>query len=80
MLFTLDQINSGVFYNKFHLPFKSWYCEYSNHVRIHDYVNIMINNFPIFVIRRIDNPHSENENMDRYYMIAILGFTKIVTK
>jgi hypothetical protein len=57
---------------------KKWYCEYDGHNRIHDYISIMIDNFPIFVIRKMDNPHSEKENMDRFYMIGILGLTKII--
>lgn len=80
LLVVIDFVNSELFFGKFKLPFKSWYCEYSDHIRIHDYISVMINNFPIFVIRKIDNPHSENADMDRFYMIGIFGFTKIVTK
>lgn len=54
---------------------KKWYNEYSGHIRIHDYFSIMINQFPIFVIRKLDNPHSENGKMDKVILIGILGFT-----
>lgn len=56
---------------------KKWYNEYKGNVRIHDYISIMINQFPIFVIRKMDNPHSEKEDMDRIVMLGVLGFTKI---
>ncbi len=52
-----------------------WYCEYGGHIRIHDYFSIMINQFPILVIRRYDDPHSENENMDMSVHMGILGIT-----
>ena len=57
---------------------KKWYNEYNGHWRIHDYFSLMINQFPIVVIRKMDNPHSENEDMDKIIMIGILGFTKVV--
>ena len=56
---------------------KSWYCEYPNHIRIHDYFSFMINQFPILVIRKLDNPHSENDDMDKIIMIGIFGLTII---
>ena len=55
--------------------FGSWYNEYHGHIRIHDYISIMVNQFPIFVIRRYDNPHSKNEDMDRSVHMGILGFS-----
>ena len=55
---------------------KKWYNEYDGHVRIHDYFSLMINQFPILVIRRLDDPHSRNDNLDKVIMIGILGFTK----
>jgi hypothetical protein len=55
-----------------------WYCEYSGHIRIHDYFNLMVNQFPILVVRRLDNPHSENADMNRIIMIGVFGFTWIV--
>jgi uncharacterized membrane protein len=57
-----------------------WYCEYDNHIRIHDYFSIMIGNFPIIVIRKLDNPHSESDDADRIIIIGILGFTKVIKK
>lgn len=54
-----------------------WYCEYNEHIRIMDYVSIMIYNWPVLVVRKMDNPHSGHEDMDRFYMIGILGFTFI---
>jgi hypothetical protein len=38
----------------------------------------MINNFPIGVVRKMDNPHSENENMDKLVMVGIFGYTFII--
>lgn len=57
---------------------KRLYCEYSGHVRIHDYFSLMINQFPIIVIRRMDNPHSENDNMDKIIIIGIFGLTWVI--
>lgn len=54
---------------------KSWYCEYEGHHRFHDYFSLMINNFPIFVIRRMDNPHSENDHMDKLILLGIIGYS-----
>lgn len=67
-------IDSFLSYTK--LDSLKWYCEYGDRTRIHDYINIMVNNFPIFTIRKLDNPHSENKNLDRVILIGILGFTK----
>lgn len=57
---------------------KTWYNEYEGHWRMHDYFSLMINQFPILVIRRMDNPHSEKENMDKIIMIGFIGFTWII--
>jgi hypothetical protein len=59
---------------------KAWYCEYKNHTRIHDYFNLMINQFPILVIRKLDNPHSSNDNLDAVYSIGVFGFTWNIKK
>lgn len=61
----------------FNFHFGTWYSEYPGHIRMHDYVSIMINQFPIFVIRKLDNPHSENEDMDKVISVGIFGFTFI---
>lgn len=50
-----------------------WYNE--NNSRIHDYFSLMVNQFPILVVRKYDNPHSENLNMDKVISIGFLGFT-----
>lgn len=52
-----------------------WYNEYKTNIRIHDYFSFMINQFPILVIRKIDNPESENEDMDKIIVIGFLGLT-----
>ena len=57
---------------------KRWYNEYSGHTRIHDYFSLMIDQFPIFVIRKMDNPHSENDDMDKIICIGFIGFTWII--
>jgi len=59
---------------------KKWYNEYTGHWRVHDYFSLMINQFPIIVVRRMDNPHSKNEDMDKIILIGILGFTKVMRK
>lgn len=56
---------------------KRWYCEYGGHNRIHDYISIMINNFPIFVVRKMDNPHSEKFDKEKILLIGLFGFTFI---
>jgi len=56
---------------------KKWYNEYKGHIRIHDYFCLMINQFPIVVVRKLDNPHSENDDMDKVIMVGLLGFTWI---
>ena len=58
---------------------KKWYNEYNGHWRIHDYFSLMINQFPIVVVRRMDNPHSENDDMDKIIMVGIIGFTWVRT-
>jgi hypothetical protein len=40
----------------------------------------MINQFPVLVVRKTDNPHSKNDNLDTIYNIGILGFTWNVKK
>jgi len=52
--------------------FGKWYNEY-DHIQIHDYVSFIINQFPIFVIRRYLFCHSVDYH--RIYDIAILGLT-----
>ena len=49
-----------------------WYNEYHTDIRIHDYFSLMINQFPIIVVRRYDNPH-DFDWMN--YIIGICGFT-----
>jgi hypothetical protein len=53
---------------------KQWYSEYK-HIKIHDYFSIMLNQFPILVVRKLDNPHSGNEYMDSVFSIGIFGLT-----
>jgi len=56
---------------------KTWYHEYKEHCRFHDYFNIMVNNFPILTLRRIDfSLHCEAH--ESVFMIGILGFTKVI--
>ena len=52
---------------------KKWYNEYHTGIRIHDYFSLMINQFPVVVIRKYDQPHSESRWVN--YSIGILGFT-----
>ena len=58
---------------------KRWYNEYKGNVRIHDYFSLMVNQFPILVVRKLDNPHSENDDMDKIIVIGLLGFTWVVS-
>lgn len=75
------KIKSWLMMNVMLLQFKlknlQWYNEYDGHIRIHDYFSLMINQFPILVIRKLDNPHSENENMDKIIIVGLFGFEKI---
>ena len=57
------------------VQFGSWYNEYKGNVRIHDYFSLMLHQFPILVIRKYDNPHSEKSDMDMNVWLGILGFT-----
>lgn len=50
-----------------------WYNEFHSGIRIHDYFCLMIDQFPILVIRKYDNPHS---NLDwKNYSVGFLGMT-----
>lgn len=49
-----------------------WYCEYRG-VRVHDYFNLMINNFPIFTFRRLDFG-LHDPVLTECYILGILGF------
>ena len=53
--------------------FGKWYNEYHTNIRIHDYFSLMINQFPIIVIRKLENPHSDNN--DKRIYLGIFGFT-----
>ncbi len=55
--------------------FGAWYNEYHSSIRIHDYFSLMINQFPILVVRKYDNPHSDNKNLDMSVWLGLLGFT-----
>ena len=52
---------------------KRWYNEYKQPIRIHDYFSLMIDQFPIFVIRKYDDPHTES--LKKSICIGIFGFT-----
>ena len=52
---------------------KRWYNEYHSDIRIHDYFSLMIDQFPILVVRRYDDPHSKSNWVT--YSVGILGFT-----
>lgn len=48
------------------------YCEYKDHIRIHDYLSIMINNYPLILWRRYDfGLHSD---LVSTHTLNILGF------
>ena len=55
--------------------YKQWYNEYSDHIRIHDYFSFMINQFPILVVRRYDDPHSKYDHRNKVINIGLVGFT-----
>lgn len=55
--------------------FGRWYNEYHRDIRIHDYFSLMVNQFPILVVRRYDNPHSEDEQLGRVISVGVMGFT-----
>lgn len=50
-----------------------WYNEHHSGIRIHDYFSLMVNQFPILVVRRYDDPQSSIDLMN--YIIGIFGFT-----
>lgn len=63
----------------YNLKPKCWYNEYhGGGIRIHDYFTFMINQFPIFAIRKFDDPHSD------YYWcgvdIALFGMDIYILK
>jgi len=45
---------------KFYFTLKNWqwYLEYHTDIRLTFYVSVMINNCPIFVVCKFDDPHS----------------------
>lgn len=47
------------------------YNEFKSGVRWHDYISILINEFPVILVRKYDYPH---ENDKSTLMIQILGF------
>jgi hypothetical protein len=54
---------------------RPWYCEFKSSIRIHDYVSLMIWNFPLFVVRRYEfNVHGGGE-YSVTYCIGIFGMT-----
>jgi len=50
---------------------KQNYNEFKNGVRWHDYFAIIINEFPVVLVRKYDWPH-ENDNYT--FMVQVLGF------
>lgn len=58
-----------------YIKFGKWYNEYGG-FEIHDYFSLMVNQFPIFVIRKYKNNHSEYE-YGFSLSIGIFGFTVI---
>lgn len=58
------------------IKFGRWYCEYRHsNIRIHDYFSLMINMFPILVIRKYDSPHVRDLIYDYNITVGILGFS-----
>jgi hypothetical protein len=48
------------------------YNEFKNGVRWHDYFAIVVNEFPVILVRKYDWPHDGD---DRYtFMVQVLGF------
>jgi len=52
---------------------RKWYNEYKTPIRIHDYFSLMINQFPILVIRKYDDPHAEK--FKPFVLLGILGYS-----
>jgi len=50
---------------------KQNYNEFKNGVRWHDYFAIIINEFPVVLVRKYDWPH-ENDNYT--FMVQVFGF------
>ncbi len=52
---------------------RKWYNEYKSGIRIHDYFSIMINQFPILVVRKYDDPHDSVDWIN--YSVGLIGLT-----
>ncbi len=52
---------------------RQWYN--NGNMRIHDYFSFMINQFPILVIRKYDNPGAQNRYMFRRVTVGFFGFS-----
>ncbi len=50
-----------------------WYSEFQSGIRIKDYFSFSILDYPILVIRKWDNPHSETPW--KSYGVGIFGIT-----
>lgn len=53
--------------------FGKWYNEYKTPIRIHDYFSLMIDQFPILVVRKYDDPHFEETKPSLW--LGLFGFT-----
>ena len=49
-----------------------WYLEYHTGIRLTFYVSVMINNYPIFVVCKFDDPHSTV--YWKHYVVQLLFF------
>lgn len=54
---------------------KRWYTEFKGPIRFHDYFSLMIHQFPVLVVRKYDNPHSSEPDLERTIWVGIFGFT-----
>jgi hypothetical protein len=50
------------------------YNEFSEHIRWHDYISIMINEFPVVLVRKYDDPHETRGYYWSAFLIQIMGF------
>jgi hypothetical protein len=58
------------------IHFGTWYNEYGG-FHIHDYFSLMINQFPIVVVRRYKDNHSRSDHTGTY-TVGIFGITFFV--
>ena len=50
------------------------YNEFRHHIRWHDYISIIVHEFPVLLIRKYDWPDDFSKELDYTLVVGILGF------